>query len=80
MPRVNNILLRLAFIQFIGLVVFKLFFILNKCPKLLGCVCVGQHDEDEWELFEQAVLHRERESDSNKDSEESGSMESLLIY
>ena len=45
---------------------------------------VGQHDEDDWELFEQAVLHRERKSDSDNDSEESGSKElqpfNLHIY
>ena len=41
---------------------------------------VGQHDEDDWELFEQAVLHRKRESDTDEDSEESGSLESLLTY
>ena len=40
-----------------------------------------QHVEDDWELFEQAGLLRERESESEEEgSEDSGSMESLPTY
>ena len=39
---------------------------------------MSHHVEDDWELFEQAALLRERESESEEEgSEGSGSMESL---
>ena len=43
----------------------------------MACLHRGQPAEDDWELYEQAALQREMESDSEvEESEESGSIES----
>ena len=76
-------LIGLAFLQFVVLIIFNVFSILQKSLKVIPYldVCMRRHVEDDWELFEQAAFLRERESKSEEeDSEGSGSMESLPTY
>ena len=74
-------LIGLAFLQFIGLVIFKIACILKKNPKLMKCVRMRRPVDDDWELYEQAALLREMESDTEEqDSESSGSTESIPTY
>ena len=71
----------LAFAQFIGLIVFKVLVIIKRSERVMSCLRRGQPADDDWELYEQAALQREMESDSEKEeSEESGSIESLPTY
>ena len=71
----------LAFAQFIGLIVFKVLVIIKRSERVMSCLRRGQPEYDDWELYEQAALQREMESDSEKEeSEESGSIESLPTY
>ena len=71
----------MAFVQFVGLVIFKVFFILKQTEKVMGCLRKRQPVEDDWELYEQAALQRGIESDTEEqDSESSGSIESLPTY
>ena len=47
----------------------------------MPCLHKGQPTEDDWELYEEAALLREIESDSEgEESEESGSNGSLSTY
>ena len=72
------VLIGIAFAQFVGLVLFKIFSILKSVMK---CCQKEEEGEDDWELYEQATLQREMESDSEgKGSESSGSIESLPTY
>ena len=74
-------LIGIAFLQFIGLVIFKIACILKKSPKLMKCVRMRRPVDDDWELYEQAALLREMESDTEEqDSDSSGSTESLPTY
>ena len=74
-------LIGIAFLQFIGLVIFKIVCILKKSPKLMKCVRMRRPVDDDWELYEQAALQREMESDTEEqDSDSSGSTESLPTY
>ena len=73
----------LTLLQFVGLVIFKVYSILKKSSTYIACIHMyrRQHVEDEWQLLEQAVLQRERELESEEEgSEGSGSMESLPTY
>ena len=73
----------LALLQFVGLLIFKVYSILKNITKCRACiqVCIRQHVEDDWELFEQAALLRERETESEEEgSESSGSMETFPTY
>ena len=62
----SNTLIGLAFIQFVGLVLFKVFSILKRNEKVIACfriVCrQTQPPNDDWELYEQAALEREKEA------------------
>ena len=62
----SNTLIGLAFIQFDGLVLFKVFSILKRNEKVIACfriVCrQTQPPNDDWELYEQAALVREEEA------------------
>ena len=70
------VLIGILFAQFIGLVLFKIFSILKSVMK-----CCQKEGEDDWELYEQAALQREMESDSEVEgSDSSGSIESLPTY
>ena len=71
----------LAFAQFIGLVFYKVLVIIKRSERMMSCLRRGQPEYDDWELYEQAALQRETESDSEREeSEESGSIESLPTY
>ena len=74
-------LIGVAFLQFFVLVILKLVCILRKCPKVMEYVRMRRPVDDDWELYEQAALQREMESDSEEqNSESSGSTESLPTY
>ena len=74
-------LIGIAFVQLIGLVLFKVFSILKQSEKVMEFLCKKQIVEDDWELYEQAALEREVESDAEEqESEGSGSIESLPTY
>ena len=76
-----NCLIGLAFAQFIGLVLLKVLVIIKRSERVMSCLRRGQPAYDDWELYEQAALQREMESDSEgEESEESGSIESLPTY
>ena len=73
-------LIGLAFLQYFGLIFFKIFLILQKSSKVKACfhLCIRQKNENNWELLEQEAILRERESESEEEvTESSGSMESL---
>ena len=77
----SNCLFGLAFAQFIGLVFFKVVVTIKRSERVMACLRRGQPEYDDWELYEQAALQREMESDSEREeSEESGSIESLPTY
>ena len=70
-----------AFAQFVGLVIFKVFSILKLSEKMNKCLRKEQPVEDDWELYEQAAVQREMESDiEEQDSSDSDSIESLPTY
>ena len=74
-------LIGIAFLQFIGLVVFKVFSLFKQSETVMRCLHSRQPAEDDWELYEEAALQRERESGAEDlDSESSGSIESLPTY
>ena len=54
-------LIGIAFVQFVGLVLFKVVSILKQNKKLMGCLCKKQPQEDDWELYEEVALLKERE-------------------
>ena len=69
------------FVQFIGLVFFKVLVVIKRSERVMVCLHRGQPAEDDWELYEDAALQREMETDSEgEESEESGSIESLQTY
>ena len=77
----SNCLFGLAFAQFIGLIFFKVVVIIKRSERVMSYLRRGQPEYDDWELYEQAALQREMESDSEREeSEESGSIESLPTY
>ena len=77
----SNCLFGLAFAQFIGFVFFKVVVIIKRSERMMACLRRGQPEYDDWEVYEQAALQREMESDSEREeSEESGSIESLPTY
>ena len=77
----SNCLFGLAFAQFIGLVFFKVLVIIKRSERVMTCLHRGQPAEDDWELYEQAALQREMESDNEGgENEESGRIESLPTY
>ena len=74
-------LIGIAFVQFVGLVLFKVLTILKQSEKFMRCFHKGQPIEDDLELDEQAAIQGEMESDEvEQDSEGSGSIESLPTY
>ena len=74
-------LIGIAFVLFAGLVLFKVFSILKQSEKVMEFLRKKQIVEDDWELYEQAALEREMESDAEEqESEGSGSIESLPTY
>ena len=74
-------LIGVAFVQFVGLVLFKIFSILKQSEMVRRCLPKNQPVEDDWELYEEAAIQREMEADEEEqDSEDSGSVESLPTY
>ena len=72
-------LIGIALVQFLGLVLYKVVVIV-KCGRRMKTCCAHENEpNDDWELYEQAVLYREMESDS-EESNESGSIESVTTY
>ena len=77
----SHCLFELAFAQFIGLVFFKVVVIIKRSERVMACLRRGQPEYDDWEVYEEAALQREMESDSEREeSEESGSIDSLPTY
>ena len=60
------ILTGVAFAQFIGLILFKLFSILRKT---MACLHKEQRVEDDWEAYEEAAVLREMEAASEEEDE-----------
>ena len=56
--------------------------VIIKCSKtVMACLRRGQPAYDDWELYEQAAVQRQMESESEgEENEESGSIESLPTY
>ena len=76
-----NCFFGLAIAQFIGLILFKVLVIIKRSKRVMSYLHRGQPADDDWELYEQAALQREMESeDEGEESEESGSIESLPTY
>ena len=74
-------LIGIALTQFVGLILFKVSSILKRSERVMTCLHLQQAAEDDWELYEQAALLREMESDAEEqDSDSSGSLESLPTY
>ena len=74
-------LIGVAFAQFVGLVIFKVFSILKRSEKVMECLRKEQPVEDDWELYEQAAVQREMEPDmEEQDSNDSESIASLPTY
>ena len=69
-----------AFVQFLGLIIFKVFSILKRSEKVMACLHKRQPAEDDWELYEEAALLREMESDTEKEDSEESSTESISSY
>ena len=70
-------LIGMAFLQFVGLLIFKIFQILKKSGKL-RCLKESQPAEDDWELFEQAAHLRETELEG-EDSDSSIALQALVM-
>ena len=67
-----NILIGMAFAQFLGLILYKVFLIIKRSEKVKACLHRREPDDD-WEPYEQAALLRENEPDSEEDQESGGS-------
>ena len=78
-------LIAIALAQFLGLVLYKILMIVKCGEKVMACVSRREHNDD-WELYEEAALLRERGSDSDSNTEgdmesnEAASVESLPTY
>ena len=82
-------LIAIALAQFLGLILYKVV-VFFKCSRRMTACC-GRENEpnDDWELYEQAALEREQaalvremesESEEDRESNESGSIESVPTY
>ena len=76
------ILIALALAQFVGLVLYKVIALFKCSSKVRPCCISKSESDDDWYLYEQAALLREMESDSEEDkkSNRSGSIDSLPSY
>ena len=74
-------LIGLAFVQFLGLIVYKIYLIIKRNEKVAACLH-RREPHDDWEPYEQAALLRENEqgSEEARESDGSGSDVSLLTY
>ena len=75
-------LIAIALAQFVGLILYKIIALFKHIPKVRPCRIGQREAEDDWELYEEAALLRERESDSEEDRESDifGSNDSLPTY
>ena len=64
------ILIGAAFVQFVGLILFKVFSILKRNERVIACLHKGQPVEEDWEVYEQAALLRETESGTEEQDSE----------
>ena len=71
----------LGFAQFIGLIFYKVLLIIKRSKTVMACLHRGHPAYDDWELYEQAAVQRQMESESEgEENEVSGSIESLPTY
>ena len=72
----SNLLVGLAFIQFIGLVLFKIVVVFNVREKMRQWICNQgpreDNGDDDWELYEEAALLREREAQLEQEDDLGG--------
>ena len=72
----SNVLVGLVFTQFIGLVLFKIGVIFNMRQKIRQWIHnpgpTQDNGNDEWELYEEAVLLREREAEMEREADLGG--------
>ena len=78
-PVASFILIAIALAQFLGLILYKVVLIIKWSHRMMACCSRENESNDDWELYEQAALEREMESESELDSE-SGSIESVPTY
>ena len=80
----SYVLIGLAVVQFLGLILLKVISYCNKIAKQnnIKYCCRRERGEDDWELYLQASLLREEESQDIEESEDHmlGSTESLPTY
>ena len=79
----------IALAQFLGLILYKVV-VIFKCSRRITAWCSHENKpNDDWELYEQAALEREQaalvremesESEEDRESNESGSIESVPTY
>ena len=80
-PVASFILIAIALAQFLGLILCKVVVIVKCSHRMTACCAHEIEPNDDWELYEQAALEREMESESDHEVEcESGSIESLPTY
>ena len=82
-------LIAIALAQFLGLILYKVV-VIFKCSRRMTPCCARENEpNDDWELYEQAALEREQaalvremesESEEDRESNESGSIESVPTY
>ena len=82
-------LIAIALAQFLGLILYKVV-VIFKCSRRMTACCARENEpHDDWELYEQAALEREQaalviemesESEEDRESNESGSIESVPTY
>ena len=76
----SNVLVGLAFTQFIGLVLFKVAVALNIRAKMRQCIHrqgpTEDNGDDDWELYEEAALLREREAEMEREAGQGGMVDS----
>ena len=69
----SNLLVGLAFTQFIGLVLFKIAVVFNVREKMRQWICNQgpreDNGDDDWELYEEAALLREREAQLEQEAD-----------
>ena len=72
----SNVLVGLAFTQFIGLVLFKIGVIFNMRQKIRQWIHklgpTEDNGDDDWELYEEAALLREREAEMEREADLGG--------
>ena len=69
----SNVLVGLAFTQFIGLVLFKVAVAFNIWERMRQCIHrpgpVEDNGDDDWDLYEEAALLREREAEMEREAQ-----------